>query len=132
MERLARKFENARKLVPAPITVKNGTSKIGFLAFGSTDFALRESMDSIKKQYGLDVDYMRIRAYPFAHEIHDFVASHERVYVVEQDRDAQLASLLKLDLPADQVVKLRSILHFNGLPIDAQTITEEFATKEGL
>ena len=132
MERLARKFENARKLVPAPITVKNGTSKIGFLAFGSTDFALRESMDSIKKQYGLDVDYMRIRAYPFAHEIHDFVASHERVYVVEQDRDAQLASLLKLDLPGDQVVKLRSILHFNGLPIDAQTITEEFVTKEGL
>ena len=62
---------------------------------------------------------MRIRAYPFAHEIHDFVASHERVYVVEQDRDAQLASLLKLDLPAEQVVKLRSILHYNGLPLDA-------------
>jgi len=60
---------------------------------------------------------MRIRAYPFAHEIHDFVASHERVYVVEQDRDAQLASLLKLDLTADQVVKLRSILHYNGLPL---------------
>jgi len=132
MERLARKFDNARKLVPAPVTVKNGTSKIGLLAFGSSDFALRESMDQIKKEYGLDVDYMRIRAYPFAHEIHDFVASHERVYVVEQDRDAQLASLLKLDLPAEQVVKLRSILHFNGLPIDAQTVTEEFATKEGL
>ena len=75
---------------------------------------------------------MRIRAYPFAHEIHDFVASHERVYVVEQNRDAQLASLLKLDLPAEQVVKLRSILHYNGLPVDARTITEEFAAKEGL
>ena len=58
---------------------------------------------------------MRIRAYPFAHEIHDFVASHERVYVVEQDRDAQLASLLKLDLPAEQVVKLRSILHLQRI-----------------
>ena len=69
---------------------------------------------------------------PFAHEIHDFVASHERVYVVEQNRDAQMASLLKLDLPADQVVKLRSILHYNGLPIDARSISEEFATKEGL
>ena len=112
--------------------VKNGTSKIGFLAFGSTDFALRESLDQIKKRYGLDADYLRIRAYPFAHEIHDFVASHERVYVVEQNRDAQLASLLKLDLPADQVVKLRSILHYNGLPVDAASITEEFATKEGL
>ena len=132
MERLSRKFENARKLVPAPVTVKDGTSKIGVLAYGTTDFAMRESLDQIKSKYKLNVDYMRIRAYPFAHEIHDFVASHDRVYVVEQDRDAQLASLLKLDLPADQVVKLRSILHYNGLPIDAQTITEEFATKEGL
>ena len=132
MERLSRKFESARKLVPAPIAFKVGTSRMGILAFGSTDFALRESLDQIKNELGKDVDYMRIRAYPFAHEIHDFVASHERVYVVEQNRDAQLASLLKLDLPAEQVVKLRSILHYSGLPIDARTITEEFVTKEGL
>ncbi|MFZ1014961.1 MAG: 2-oxoacid:acceptor oxidoreductase subunit alpha, partial [Terracidiphilus sp.] len=132
MDRLTRKFENARKLVPPPVVVKDKSSKVGFLAYGTTDFALRESLDQIKKEYGKDVDYLRIRAYPFAHEIHDFVASHERVYVAEQDRDAQLASLLKLDLPAEQVVKLRSILHYNGLPIDARTITEEFATKEGL
>jgi 2-oxoglutarate ferredoxin oxidoreductase subunit alpha len=131
MERLSRKFESARKLVPGPVTVKDGSSKIGFLAYGTTDFALRESLDQIEKEHGRKADYMRIRAYPFAHEIHDFVASHERVYVVEQNRDAQLASLLKLDLPADQVVKLRSILHYNGLPIDARTITEEFAAKEG-
>jgi len=132
MERLSRKFESARKLVPAPVVVKNGSSKIGFIAYGSTDFALGESLDQIKSEYGQSVDYLRVRAYPFAHEIHDFVASHERVYVVEQDRDAQLASLLKLDLPGDQVSKLRSILHYNGLPLDARTITEEFATKEGL
>ena len=132
MDRLTRKFENARKLVPAPLMVKDKSSKIGFLAYGTTDFALRESMDQIKKEYKLDVDYLRIRAFPFAHEIHDFVASHERVYVVEQDRDAQLASLLKLDLPADQVVKLRSILFYNGLPMDARSITDEFVTKEGL
>jgi 2-oxoglutarate ferredoxin oxidoreductase subunit alpha len=131
MERLKRKFENARKLVPAPVTVKDGSSKIGFLAFGSTDFALRESLDQIRKEYGRDVDYMRIRAYPFTQAIHDFVASHERIYVVEQNRDAQMASLLKLDLPADQVVKLRNILHYNGLPLDARTITEDFAAKEG-
>ena len=132
MERLSRKFENARKLVPAPVVVKDGTSRVGILAFGTTDFALHESLDQIKKELGKDVDYMRIRAYPFAHEIHDFVAAHDRVYVVEQNRDAQLATLLKIDLPAEQVVKLRSILHYNGLPIDARTITEEFATKEGL
>ena len=130
MDRLARKFDNARKLVPGPIAVKNGTSKIGILAYGSSDFAIVESLDQIKKEYSQDVDYMRIRAYPFSTEIHDFIASHERVYIVEQDRDAQLASLLKLDIPAEQVVKLRSILHFDGLPLDAQTVTEAFATHE--
>jgi 2-oxoglutarate/2-oxoacid ferredoxin oxidoreductase subunit alpha len=132
MERLAQKFENARKLVPAPLTWKNGSSKAGILAYGSSDYAIREGMDLIKKEYGTDVDYMRIRAYPFSHEIHDFVASHERIYVVEQDRDAQLESLLKLDLPAEQVVKLRSILHFSGLPLDATSVVEEFVAKEGL
>ena len=114
------------------MTVRDGSSKIGFLAYGSTDFALRESLDEIEKEFGLKADYMRIRAYPFAHGIHDFVASHERVYVVEQNRDAQMASLLKLDLSGEQAAKLRSILHFNGLPVDARTITEEFAAREGL
>jgi 2-oxoglutarate ferredoxin oxidoreductase subunit alpha len=132
MERLVRKFEGARKLVPGPVVVKDGTSKIGFIAYGTTDFALRESLDQIKKEYGQDVDYLRIRAFPFAQEIADFVATHERVYVVEQNRDGQMASLLKLDLPAEQVTKLRSILHYNGLPVDARTITEQFATKESL
>jgi 2-oxoglutarate/2-oxoacid ferredoxin oxidoreductase subunit alpha len=131
MERLARKFDNARKLVPGPLTWKDGSSKVGILAYGSSDYAVREGLDLIKKEYGKDVDYMRIRAYPFAHEIHDFVASHELIYIVEQDRDAQLASLLKLDLPAEQLVKLRSILHFSGLPLDAQTVVEEFAAMEG-
>jgi 2-oxoglutarate ferredoxin oxidoreductase subunit alpha len=102
------------------------------VAYGSTDCALTESLDQIKQRYGKDVDYMRIRAWPFAHEIHDFVASHDRIYVVEQDRDAQLASLLKLDLPAAQVTKLRSILHYNGLPVDAEFITAQFALQEGL
>ena len=132
MDRLTRKFENARKLVPAPVFVKSNGSKVGFLAYGTTDFALRESIDQIEQRYSTKVDYMRIRAYPFSHDIHDFVAAHERVYVVEQDRDAQLASLLKLDLPAEQITKLRSILHYNGLPVDAESITEEFIMREGL
>jgi 2-oxoglutarate ferredoxin oxidoreductase subunit alpha len=132
MERLALKFEKARELVPEPVVVRNPGSKIGFLAFGSTDCALTESLDQIGKRYGVQADYLRIRAYPFAHAIADFVARHERVYVVEQNRDAQLASLLKLDLPAEQVVKLRSILHYNGLPVDAESLTADFAMKEGL
>ena len=132
MERLARKFETARTLVPHPEIVKNGSSKIGFIAYGSTDFAVRESLDQIKKEYKQDVDYLRVRAYPFTQEIHDFVAAHERIYVVEQNRDAQMASLLKLDLTGCEALKLHSILHYNGWPVDARTITEEFATKEGI
>jgi len=132
VDRLTRKFESARTLVPAPQIVKNGTSKVGFIAYGSSDYAVLESLDQIKNEYKTDVDYLRIRAYPVAHEIHDFVASHERVYVIEQNRDAQMESLLKLDLPADQVTKLRSILYYAGLPLDARSITDEFATKEGL
>jgi 2-oxoglutarate ferredoxin oxidoreductase subunit alpha len=131
MDRLSRKFETARKLLPAPVVMRDNGSKIGFLAFGSTDCALTESLDQIEKRYGQKADYMRLRAYPFAQQIHDFVAAHERVYVVEQNRDAQLASLLKIDLPAAEVVKLRSILHYNGLPVDADSITEQFAAKEG-
>jgi 2-oxoglutarate ferredoxin oxidoreductase subunit alpha len=132
MQRLAQKFEKSREMLPAPVAVREGNSKIGFLAFGSTDCALRESLDQIKQRHDLEPDYMRIRAWPFAHGIHDFVAAHERIYVVEQNRDAQLASLLKLDLPAEQVSKLRSILHYNGLPVDAESITEAFALQEGL
>src|ERR1700753_402087 len=100
MERLNRKFETARTLVPHPIVVQTGKSKVGIIAFGTSDFAVLESRDQLKKEYGLEADYLRLRAYPFSKEIHDFVASHERVYVVEQNRDAQMLSLLKLDLPA--------------------------------
>ena len=132
MERLARKFESARKLAPQPVIVKDGASKIAFIAYGSTDFALRESMDQLRAEKGVEVDYLRIRAFPFAPSVHDFVASHDRVYVVEQNRDAQMASLLKLDLAPEQTVKLRSILHYDGLPIDARGITEQFIVKEGL
>jgi 2-oxoglutarate/2-oxoacid ferredoxin oxidoreductase subunit alpha len=132
MERLARKFETARKLVPAPLVVQTGQSKVGVIAFGTSDFAVLESRDQLKKEYGLEADYLRIRAYPFAQSIHDFVASHERVYVVEQNRDAQMLSLLKLDLPAATMTKLRSVRHFNGLPIDARSVTDEIVLQEGI
>ena len=132
MERLAKKFETARSLVPRPEVVQTGKTKIGLIAFGTSDFATRESRDQLKAEYGLDTDYLRLRAYPFSREVHEFVASHERVYVIEQNRDAQMLSLLKLDLPAEEIVKLRSIRHFNGLPIDARSVTDDLVTQEGI
>ncbi|HUY82693.1 MAG TPA: 2-oxoacid:acceptor oxidoreductase subunit alpha [Acidobacteriaceae bacterium] len=130
MERLDRKFQTARTLVPKPQIVQNGKSKVGIIAFGTSDYAVLESRDQLMKQYGIETDYLRIRAFPFNAEIHDFVASHDRIYIVEQNRDAQMMTLLKLDLPAQQTTKLRSILHFNGLPIDARSVTEAFAQQE--
>src|SRR5580658_8422989 len=132
MERLSKKFETARTLVPRPEVVQIGKSKIGLIAFGSSDFATRESRDQLSKEYTLDTDYLRLRAYPFSREVHEFVASHERVYVIEQNRDAQMLSLLKLDLQAEDIVKLRSIRHFNGLPIDARSVTDDLVTQEGI
>ncbi len=132
MERLSKKFETARSLVPRPEVVQTGKAKIGLIAFGTSDFATRESRDQLKKEFGLDTDYLRLRAYPFSREVHEFVASHERVYVIEQNRDAQMLSLLKLDLQAEEIVKLRSIRHFNGLPIDARSVTDDLITQEGI
>jgi 2-oxoglutarate/2-oxoacid ferredoxin oxidoreductase subunit alpha len=132
MERLNRKFETARTLVPHPIVVQTGKSKVGIIAFGTSDFAVLESRDQLKKEYGVETDYLRIRAFPFTKEVHEFVASHDHVYIVEQNRDAQMLSLLKLDLPAEDAVKLRSIRHFNGLPIDARSVTDEFVLQEGI
>jgi 2-oxoglutarate ferredoxin oxidoreductase subunit alpha len=130
MERLNRKFETARALVPAPVIVQTGKSKVGLIAFGTTDFAVTESRDQLKKEYDVETDYLRIRAFPFTHEVHEFVSSHDRVYVIEQNRDAQMLSLLKLDLPAGEAVKLRSVRHFNGLPIDARSVTDELILQE--
>jgi 2-oxoglutarate ferredoxin oxidoreductase subunit alpha len=132
MERLVRKFETARTMVPAPVTVANGTSKIGLIAYGTSDFAVMESREQLRAEYNVETDYLRIRAFPFTREIHDFVASHDRVYVIEQNRDAQMLSLLKLDLPAEDATKLRSVRHYNGLPIDARSVTDELVMQEGI
>ncbi len=132
MERLARKFETARTLVPQPVVVGNGTSKIGLIAYGTSDFAVLESLDQLRNEYRVELDYLRIRAFPFTRDVHEFVAAHERVYVIEQNRDAQMLSLLKLDLPAAETTKLRSVRHYNGLPLDARSVTDELVIQEEL
>jgi 2-oxoglutarate ferredoxin oxidoreductase subunit alpha len=132
MLRLARKFETAKTLVPKPVVEGTGRERIGIIAFGTTHFAVIESRDQMEREMQLETDYLRVRAYPFTQEIHDFVARHDRVYVVEQNRDAQMMNLLKVDVDAKQVVKLHSVLHFNGLPIDARTVTNAIAAHEGV
>lgn len=131
MERLIRKFETARSLVPKPEIVSNGRSKIGIIAYGTTNFAMIESRDQLAKEFKVETDYMRLRAYPFADEVHQFIATHDRVYVVEQNRDGQMLNLMKMDLNAEDIAKLRSVRHYNGLPIDARSITDDIISQEG-
>ncbi len=131
MLRLARKFETARTLVPKPILEGTGRQRVGIIAFGTSHWAVIESRDQLERESQLATDYLRIRAYPFTSEIHDFVAAHERVYVVEQNRDSQMFNLLKIDLDPTQVTKLHSVRHFNGLPIDARSVTAAIAAQEG-
>src|SRR5216683_2243966 len=131
IDRLARKFETARKFVPAPVIEADGTSKIGTVAFGTTHWALVEARDQLEKEHGIKTDYLRLRAYPFNQDLHDFIERHERIYVVEQNRDGQMYQLIRLDIAADQITKLRKVLHYNGLPIDARSVTEDIRNQEG-
>ena len=131
MERLNRKFETARSFVPRPEIVANGTSKIGFIAYGTSHWAMIESRDQLRKEYNIETDYLRLRAFPFTREVHEFVKQHDRVYVVEQNRDGQMLSLLKLDVEPSLLTRLRSMAHIHGLPIDARSVTDELMTMEG-
>lgn len=130
MARLARKLDGARQAAPGPVTEGRGTAEVGLLAYGTTHWALVESRDQLRREHGLETDYLRVRAFPFAREVQDFVAAHRRVYVVEQNRDGQMCQLLKLDLAEGLVPRLRSVCHLDGLPADARSITDEIAERE--
>jgi 2-oxoglutarate ferredoxin oxidoreductase subunit alpha len=130
MDRLAKKFDTARKHVPQPEIDYAKNANLGFLAFGTTHWAIIESQDQLKKEYDTPVSYYRLRALPFTEHLVEFFKKHDRVYVVEQNRDGQMASLIKLELPPELVGKVRSILHYNGLPVDARFVTDELIEAE--
>ena len=131
MERLNRKFETARSFVPRPEIMKGRNAKIGIIGYGTSHWGITESRDQLRDEYSLETDYLRLRAYPFTREVQDFIEQHQRIYVVEQNRDAQMLSLLKLDLKPELITRLRSIAHITGLPLDARSITDELTTMEG-
>ncbi|HWR37159.1 MAG TPA: 2-oxoacid:acceptor oxidoreductase subunit alpha [Clostridia bacterium] len=131
MDRLSLKFETARTLVSRPVLESANGSELGIIAYGTSHWALIESLDQLEREHGIKADYLRLRGFPFSTEVHDFIAQHKRVYVIDQNRDAQMLQLLKLDLPASEVGKLRSVRHYNGLPLDARTVTDEVVFQEG-
>jgi len=120
VDRLARKLANAAKAVPAPEFDTQKGADVGIVGFGGCDAALREAVDLLRAQ-GIAADYMRIRAFPFDQPVADFLRSHETVFVVEQNRDAQLRSLLAIELgvPRDHMTP---VLDYDGLPLTAATV----------
>jgi 2-oxoglutarate/2-oxoacid ferredoxin oxidoreductase subunit alpha len=131
MERLNRKFETARSFVPRPVITKGNNAKIGIIGYGTSHWGITESRDQLRDEYKIETDYLRLRAYPFTREVHEFIEQHEHIYMVEQNRDAQMLSLLKLDLKPELIGRLRSIAHITGLPLDARSITDELTSMEG-
>jgi 2-oxoglutarate ferredoxin oxidoreductase subunit alpha len=132
LDRLSRKFQTAKTMMPKPEVDVTAVGRIGIIAYGTTHWAIVESRDQLKAERGINTSYLRLKAYPFSEELNDFIDRHDRVYVVEQNRDAQMLSLLRIDLTPDRVVKLRSIRHYAGLPIDGRSVTSEMLRQEGI
>jgi 2-oxoglutarate ferredoxin oxidoreductase subunit alpha len=131
MDRLARKLETARHTLPPPVVDETTKSPVGLIAFGSTHAAVLEARETLEAA-GKGVDYMRIRALPLSDEVVQFVSRHERVYIVEQNRDGQVYDMVRLALPANLVERVHSIRHYNGQPIPAVAITEPLEQMEAL
>ncbi len=131
MERLAKKFETARRFVPAPEIVETAGAKIGMIGYGTSHWAIDESRDQLEREQGMATGYLRLKAYPFTDDLGAFIDRYDRIYVVEQNRDAQMLGLMRLEFPPERIAKLRSVLHYNGLPIDARSITDEILVQEG-
>ncbi|HZF27406.1 MAG TPA: 2-oxoacid:acceptor oxidoreductase subunit alpha [Steroidobacteraceae bacterium] len=129
LDRLKRKFGTAARMMPPAIIEQRGPFEVGVVAIGSSDGAVREALDILKAR-GVGVNYMRIRAFPFGREVSDFFDKHEIVFVVEQNRDAQLRSLLTLETPVEKT-KLRSILHYSGLSISSECIVNGIMAEVG-
>jgi len=128
MQRLLRKFETAKELVPKPVLrPARQPARLGVIYFGSTSPAMHEALDTLERD-GVQLDALRVRAFPFQDEVYDFIADHEQVFVVEQNRDAQLRMLLVNEGTVDPS-RLISVLHYDGTPITARFIIGEIAEK---
>ncbi|MEK7404464.1 MAG: 2-oxoacid:acceptor oxidoreductase subunit alpha [Acidobacteriota bacterium] len=132
MDRLARKFETLRGALPAPHVEIAERARVGLISAGSSRWAAEESRDQLRREYGLQTSFLRLTAYPFTHHLAEFVRRHERVYVIDQNRDAQLLLLMRLEMEPEEIARLRSVRYYGGLPLDARTVTGDIVRQEGL
>ncbi|MBI2815487.1 MAG: 2-oxoacid:acceptor oxidoreductase subunit alpha [Acidobacteria bacterium] len=130
MDRLKRKYETAHKRVPALVTEEAPGAEIGIIAFGSSHWAVIESRDQLEKEQSIKTAYLRIKAIPLSEDIPTFISRMKRVYVVDQNRDGQMYDLIRLMVKSKDIEKIRSVRHYNGLPVDARSITDEILSQE--
>jgi len=122
LDRIKKKWASAKRLVPRAVIDATSGSRAGIVSLGSSEGAIREALDVLKSR-GVTLDYMRVRSFPFTEDVERFLAAHELLFVVEQNRDAQLRALLTLETAVDKT-KLRSLLHYSGLPVSSAFIVE--------
>ena len=125
--------EHRARTCRGPRSIQNANASIGLICYGTSRYAAEESRDQLRREFGLETSYLRLKALPVhAASCADFIERHERVYVVEQNRDAQMLSLMRMELDPDKIAKLRSVRYYGGLPLDARTVTDEIVRQEGL
>jgi 2-oxoglutarate ferredoxin oxidoreductase subunit alpha len=132
VDRLARKFDTMRAHVPAPERKDVPGAKIGLVCCGTSRYAMEESCVQLREEYGVEAASLRLKAYPFTQELDDFTGAYDRVYVIDQNRDAQLLALMRLDINSELNAKLRSVRYYGGMPIDARTVTDEIIRQEAI
>jgi 2-oxoglutarate ferredoxin oxidoreductase subunit alpha len=130
VERLARKLETAREMLPKPAVEDRHGASAGLLAFGTSHYGTTEGRDLLEREHDLPLDYLRLRALPIAREAREWIERHDVVYVVEQNRDAQLTALLRDEMPAT-AARFVSVLQYDGLPLDATTVVDGVLSHRG-
>ncbi len=130
MLRIKKKYETARTLVPKPILRNMRGASAGIIAFGSTEAAVEEARVLLNREDGMKTDFLRLRALPCTREVFSFIKKHERVYVVEANRDGQLRQILTMVVPPEQAGKFRSVCHSDGMPLSARWVKDAIHTQE--
>ncbi|NUN93794.1 MAG: 2-oxoacid:acceptor oxidoreductase subunit alpha [Verrucomicrobiae bacterium] len=121
LDRLARKFFRARDFAPAPVIEAPSAGDIGLMAYGTSDLAVKEALDILRREGSAPPSYLRIRSIPFHDSVRQYLERHRVIHVVEQNRDAQLTAILRMDFP-EYAARLRPLLHYDGMPLDAKTV----------
>ena len=129
LDRINKKYETAKTYVPKPIVELTEGAEIGLIAYGSTELAMKEVRDILEKE-GVKTNYLLLKAIPFTEEVTEFLEKNKTVYIIEQNRDAQVRKVILLEYDGKYSDKLKSVLYYGGWSIDAETISNQILHTE--